>query len=477
MLWRPDTCRDREAIGCRVAPGPSAPVRRRRKAQSVFTLALNSGIAMQSENSERPHVVIIGGGFGGLWTTRGLAKAAVRITLVDRSNHHLFQPLLYQVATAGLSAPDIAAPLRHILRRQRNVEVRYGEVSGIDVERRRVDLADGASLGYDQLVVASGATHAYFGNEHWAAHAPGLKTLDDALLIRRRLLSAFEHAEAADDPAERDAWLHFAIIGGGPTGVELAGTLAEIARKTLRSEFRRIDPTKARVRLIEAAPRILGAFPESLSESARRQLQRLGVEVVTGAAVADITAAGYRCGEHFESARTVLWAAGVAASPLGRCLPAQRDRVGRILVDSELCLPAHPEVFVIGDLASVQQDGRAVPGVAPAAKQMGSHVAATIRARLARKPTTPFRYRDFGNLATIGRKAAVADLGWLRLRGLLAWWFWLFAHVFFLIGFRNRLVVLLNWSWAYWTYQRGARIVLAGAERVPPQPGSHGGSE
>ena len=426
---------------------------------------------MKSDEAVLPHVVIIGGGFGGLWTTRGLARTDVRITLIDRSNHHLFQPLLYQVATAGLSAPDIAAPLRHILRRQRNVEVRYGEVTAIDVSQRRVDLADGAALSYDTLVVASGATHAYFGNDHWAAHAPGLKTLDDALLIRRRLLTAFERAEAADDPAERDAWLHFAIIGGGPTGVELAGTLAEIARETLRSEFRRIDPTLARVRLIEASPRILGSFPESLSASATKQLQRLGVEVVTGAPVADITEDGYRCGDRFEAARTVLWAAGVAASPLSQFLPGERDRAGRILIDGTLCLRDHPDVFVIGDLANVQQNGRPVPGVAPAAKQMGNHVATSIAARLKGTTAKPFRYRDFGNLATIGRKAAVVDVHGFHVRGLLAWLFWLFAHVFFLIGFRNRLAVLLNWSWAYWTYQRGARIVLAGSDHAQAKQG------
>jgi NADH dehydrogenase len=419
----------------------------------------------------QPHVVVIGGGFGGLWTTRGLASAKVRITLVDRSNHHLFQPLLYQVATAGLSAPDIAAPLRHILRGQANVTVRLADVTTIDVAGRSLLLADGGRLAYDVLVVASGATHAYFGNDHWAAHAPGLKTLDDALHIRRRLLCAFERAEASDDPAERDAWLHFAIVGGGPTGVELAGTLAEIARHTLRSEFRRIDPTRARVRLIEAAPRILGSFPAALSDSACRQLQRLGVDVVTNAAVSEINADGYRCQERFEYARTVLWAAGVAASPLGHWLPAERDRAGRVRVDASLSLVDHPEVFVIGDLAAVEQDGRPVPGVAPAAKQMGKHVAASIRHRLAGRPSPAFRYRDFGNLATIGRMAAVVHFGRLQLSGVLAWWFWLTAHVFFLIGFRNRLAVLLNWTWAYWTYQRGARIVLAGGgDGRPPTP-------
>ncbi|MCA0394657.1 MAG: NAD(P)/FAD-dependent oxidoreductase [Proteobacteria bacterium] len=408
-----------------------------------------------------PHVVIVGGGFAGLWATRALASAPVRITLVDRGNHHLFQPLLYQVATAGLSAPDIAAPLRHILRRQKNVEVRMATVERIDAAGKRVVLDDGSSIDFDLLLLASGATHAYFGNDHWAAHAPGLKTLDDALDLRRKLLLAFERAEATHDPAEREAWLSFAIVGGGPTGVELAGTLAEIARHTLKDEFRNIDPARARVRLIEAGPRVLSSFPEALSEKARRQLEALGVEVSTGTPVADITADGYRLGDTFVPAKTVVWAAGVAASPLGRTLGVALDRAGRVPVRPDLSVPGHPDIFVAGDLAAItQDDGSPVPGVAPAAKQMGRHVAQAIRARLAGRPTTPFRYRDYGNLATIGRMAAVVDFGRLKLSGLLAWWFWLVAHVFFLIGFRNRLVVLLNWCWAYWSYQRAARIIL-----------------
>ncbi|WP_058833532.1 NAD(P)/FAD-dependent oxidoreductase [Luteimonas abyssi] len=424
----------------------------------------------------RPHIVIVGGGFAGLWAARGLARAPVRITLVDRGNHHLFQPLLYQVATAGLSAPDIAAPLRHILRRQRNVEVRMATVTGIDKAARRIRLHDGAPdgdaadttiLAYDTLLLATGATHAYFGNDHWAAHAPGLKTLEDALLLRRRLLLAFERAEAETDPDRRAAWLSFAIVGGGPTGVELAGTLAEIARHTLREEFRNIDPASARVRLVEAGPRVLSAFPDALSERARRQLERLGVEVLTGTPVSDIDAEGFRLGERFVPARTLVWAAGVAASPLGRALDVPLDRAGRVQVGPDLSVPGHPEIFVAGDLATVVQDGRPVPGVAPAAKQMGHHVARTIRARLEGAAGAAFRYRDFGNLATIGRQAAVADLGRVRLSGVLAWWFWLWAHVFFLIGFRNRLVVLLNWTWAYWTYQRGARIIFGPAEDAP----------
>lgn len=407
-------------------------------------------------------IVVIGGGFAGLWATRALARDALDITLIDRSNHHLFQPLLYQVATAGLSAPDIAAPLRHILRDQRNVEVRLAEVVGIDLAARTVALGDGSVLGYDLLLLASGATHAYFGNDAWAAHAPGLKTLDDALAIRRRLLLAFERAEAAASAAEREAWLSFAVIGGGPTGVELAGMLAEIARHTLRREFRQIDPSRATVRLLEAGPRVLASFPEPLSQKARTQLERLGVEVVTGTPVTAIDAEGYRLGDRFVPARTVLWAAGVAASPLGRLLGSALDRAGRVQVEADLSLPGHPEVFIAGDLASVQQDGQPVPGTAPAAKQMGSHVARVIRARLRGEPAPAFRYRDYGNLATIGRMAAVVDLRGLRLSGLLAWWFWLVAHVFFLIGFRNRLIVLVNWAWSYWSYQRHARIILDG---------------
>jgi len=418
-----------------------------------------------------PRLVIVGGGFAGLWCTRALAREALDITLIDRANHHLFQPLLYQVATAGLSAPDIAAPLRQILRGQRNVRVLMGEVRGIDVAARKVVLADGAEHGYDFLLVASGAAHAYFGHDDWAAHAPGLKTLDDALAIRRRLLLAFERAEAATSASERAAWMHFAIVGGGPTGVELAGTLAEIARHTLEREFRAIDPRQAKVRLIEAGPAVLANFPPKLQARTRAQLERLGVEVLTGTPVSAITAEHYRLGTAVVPCRTVLWAAGVAASPLGALLGAERDRAGRVKVAPDLSVPGHPEVFVAGDLAAIDQpNGKPVPGVAPAAKQMGRHVAAVIKARLrgpagASTPAAPFVYRDWGNLATIGRMAAVVDLRGLQFSGLPAWWFWLAAHVYFLIGFRNRLTVLINWAWAYWTYQRGARIVLgAGAE-------------
>ncbi|HEY2395449.1 MAG TPA: NAD(P)/FAD-dependent oxidoreductase [Rudaea sp.] len=407
------------------------------------------------------HVVIAGGGFAGLWATRALARAPVCVTLIDRANHHLFQPLLYQVATAGLSSPDIAAPLRHILRNQANVEVRMAGVERIDPGARCVVLDDGATLGYDTLLLATGVTHTYFGHDDWARYAPGLKTLDDALHLRRRLLLAFENAESESDPQRRAAWLNFAIVGGGPTGVELAGTLAEIAHHTLRREFRHIDPASAKVRQIEAGPRVLSSFPESLSEKARAQLQRLGVEVVTGAPVDAISDIGYRLGGTFFAARTVVWAAGVAASPLAQSLGTPLDRAGRVPVLPDLTVPGHPEIFVAGDLAALtRHDGKAVPGVAPAAKQMGRYVGETIRARLSKQPSRPFRYRDYGNLATIGRMAAVVDLHGLRFSGLLAWWFWLAAHVFFLIGFRNRIVVLLNWFMAYWSYQRAARIIV-----------------
>jgi NADH dehydrogenase len=422
------------------------------------------------------HVVVVGGGFAGLWAVRALASAPVRVTLLDRTNHHLFQPLLYQVATAGLSAPDIAAPLRHILRGQRNVTVLMAEVMQVEAEHDRVRLEDGSSLDYDYLVLASGATHAYFGHEDWSAHAPGLKTLDDALAIRRRVLSAFEAAERETDAAQRDAWLSFVVIGGGPTGVELAGTLAEIARHTLRREFRRSEPRQAQVHLVEAGERVLAAMHPSLSESARRQLQKLGVRVHTGRAVTAIDGGGVQLGDEGLPARTVLWAAGVAASPLGRALGVPVDRAGRVPVAPDLSVPGHGNLFVAGDLASIMRpDGRAVPGVAPAAKQMGAHAARAIRARLAGEPAPPFRYRDYGNLATIGRMAGVVDLGRLRFSGLLAWWFWLSAHLFFLIGFRNRLVVLIEWAWSYFSYQRGARIILGGSDDASGPDARSGG--
>jgi len=409
---------------------------------------------------EKKEVVVIGGGFAGLWAIRELRNAPdVEIKLIDRSNHHLFQPLLYQVATAGLAAPSIAAPLRHILRDQRNATVLMGEVSAIDTAARTVEVA-GRKMSYDYLLVASGATHAYFGHDEWERHAPGLKNLDDAFAIRARILSAFEQAEAASEDAVCHSCLTFVVIGGGPTGVELAGTLAEIARHTLAGDFRNIDPRRSRVLLIEAGPRVLGAFTEDLSAKARKQLEKLGVEVMTGAPVSEIGPDFVQVGEKRIAARTILWAAGVAASPLGKQLGAELDRAGRVKVQPDLSLAAHPEVFVAGDLASITSEGKPVPGVAPAAKQMGSQVAKNIRALIAGKPTSAFRYRDFGSLATIGRHSAVAQLPSLKLSGIFAWWFWLVLHIYFLIGFRSRLIVLINWAWAYFTYARGARIIL-----------------
>lgn len=410
-----------------------------------------------------PHIVIIGCGFGGLAAARGLARADVRITLLDRANHHLFQPLLYQVATAGLSAAEVAAPIRHILRRQRNLTVLMAEVAGIDPSRRAVALDDGARIAYDYLVVASGATHSYFGNDAWSRFAPGLKTLEDAFDIRRRVLTAFERAERESDAAARAAWLTFVVVGAGATGVELAGTLAEIARHTLPGEFRRIDTRGARVILLEGADRVLPPYPPELSLKARRQLERLGVEVRTGCLATGIDAAGVSIGAERIAARTVVWAAGVAASPLGRTLGAPLDRAGRVRVGPDLSVPGHPEIFVIGDLAAIESEGRPVPGIAPAAKQMGAHAARAVRSRIAGRAALPaFRYRDYGLLATIGRRAAVALIGGVRLSGYPAWLAWLFAHIYFLIGFRNRVVVLLEWAWSYWTFERHARIVIGG---------------
>ncbi len=425
--------------------------------------------------AQKKKVVVVGGGFAGLWTVRALRKAPIDITLVDRSNHHLFQPLLYQVATAGLAAPSIAAPLRHILRDQRNTTVLMGEVTAIDTTSREVAVGD-LRLAYDYLLVATGATHAYFGHDEWERHAPGLKNLDDAFAIRARVLSAFEEAEATQDEARRDACLTFAVIGAGPTGVELAGTLAEIARHTLARDFRNIDPRKARVMLIEAGPRVLGALTEDLSAKARQQLEKLGVEVHTGKAVSEIGDGFLKFGEQRLAARTILWAAGVAASPLGKQLArtgAELDRAGRVRVQPDLSLAAHPEVFVAGDLASATSDGKPVPGVAPAAKQMGAQVARNILARLAGRETQAFRYKDFGSLATIGRHSAVAQLPNLKFSGLLAWWFWLLLHIYFLIGFRSRLIVLINWAWAYFTYGRGARIILG----LESEKATHGGQK
>ncbi len=407
-----------------------------------------------------PHVVIIGGGFGGLDAARKLARAPVSITLIDRHNHHVFQPLLYQVATAGLSPSDIAAPIRWILRGQRNARVLLAEVTGIEVEARQLRLEDGSSMPYDYLIVAAGAAHSYFGHSEWARYAPGLKTLDDALEIRRRLLLAFERAERETDPARQRHLLTFAVVGGGPTGVELAGMIVEIARHALRREFHAIDPESARVVLIEAGPSILTTFPDSLREAARRSLRRLGVEVWENAMVTGIEEGAVRIGSDLVPAHTILWAAGVSASPLGRSLGAPMDRAGRVIVTPDLSVPGHPEIFVVGDLAGLTQpDGTSLPGVAQAAKQTGAHAARNVRRRLEGSTSMPFRYRDPGNMATIGRAAAVADFGWLRLSGFVAWLFWLFVHILFLVGFRSRLSVMLQWAASYLTYQRSARLI------------------
>ncbi|HVJ09970.1 MAG TPA: NAD(P)/FAD-dependent oxidoreductase, partial [Burkholderiales bacterium] len=397
-------------------------------------------------------VLILGCGFAGLWAAQGLRKAPVEVTVLDRTNHHLFSPLLYQVATAGLSAPSVAGPIRHILAGQRNVTVLLGEASSIDPAAKRVVLEDGAVIPYGKLIVATGTTHSYFGHDEWAPFAPGLKTLEDALEIRRRVLVAFERAEREPDATKRAAWLTFVVIGGGATGVELAGTFAEIARHTLRGEFRRIDPHSARVVLVEGTDRVLPVYPPDLSRKAQLQLERLGVTAWVGRMVTGVDADGVTLGAERLASKTVIWAAGVAASPLGRSLGVPLDRAGRVRVAPDLTVPGHPDIYIAGDLAAI--DG--VPGIAPAAKQMGRHVALNIRKSLAGKPTAPFRYRDYGQLATIGRNAAVAILGKVKLSGFPAWLVWLVAHIYFLINFRNRLIVMIDWGWAYLTYQRYA---------------------
>jgi NADH dehydrogenase len=407
-----------------------------------------------------PSVVIIGGGFGGLYAARALARAPVRVTVIDRRNHHVFQPLLYQVATAALNPSDIAYPIRSVLRRQPNARVLLAEASRVDVAARRVEV-DGGTIDYDYLIVATGATHSYFGRTDWEGLAPGLKTIEDALDVRRRVFLAYEAAERETDPVLRTEWLTFVVVGGGPTGVELAGALSEIALHTLKRDFRAIDPTMARVVLIEGQRRVLPPYPEELSEKARKQLVRLGVEVRTGALVTAIDQHGVDIGGGERiPARTVLWAAGVAASPLARSLGAPLDRAGRVLIAPDLTIPDHPEVFVVGDLAAaVQENGEPVPGVAPAAIQEGRHAGRQIARSLAGQPREPFRYNDKGSLATIGRAAAVADLGKVKLSGFLAWLAWWAIHIFFLIGFRNRVLVMFSWAWSYFTFQRGARLI------------------
>jgi NADH dehydrogenase len=410
-------------------------------------------------SSERPHIVIIGGGFGGLYTARNLRKADARITMIDRHNYHLFQPLLYQVASAALNPSDIAVPIRSIVRNQKNTSVMLDDAVSIDTAARTVQLTNG-SITYDYLVVATGATHSYFAHPEWEAVAPGLKTIDDALEIRKRVLLAFEAAERETDPARQAAWLTFVVIGAGPTGVEMAGALSEIARQSMIRDFRNINPGDAKVILLEGRERVLPPYPEELSEKARLQLVDLGVDVITNAIVTGVSDHDVTFGDRVIPARTVLWAAGVQASPLAKSLGVPLDRAGRVLVESDLTIPGHPEVFVIGDLAAVKQrNGQMVPGVAPAAIQEGQHTAKNLERALEGQPLRAFQYNDKGNLATIGRAAAVAEIGRLKMSGFIAWFAWLAIHIFFLIGFRNRFLVISQWAWAYLTYQRGARLI------------------
>ena len=412
-------------------------------------------------------VVIVGGGFGGLHAARSLRQAPVEVTLIDRRNFHLFQPLLYQVATGGLSPANIAAPLRSLLRRQHNARVLLAEVVGVDVAERRVRLHDG-DVPYDTLIVATGAGHAYFGHDQWAAVAPGLKTVEDATNIRRRILSAFEAAERETDPERLRAWLTFVIVGAGPTGMELAGAIGELARHTLRQDFRRINPGTARILLFDAAERILPSFPAALSAKAEASLRRLGVSVRTGVTVVDVQPGhvAIRDGgaEEAIAAHTVLWAAGVAASPLGKAIAdatgAECDRAGRIVVQPDLTVAGHPEIFVIGDLAHLKDDeGRLLPGMAPVAMQQGQYAARLIEARLRGGTCPPFRYRDRGKMATIGRAAAVADLGWIQFSGRLAWLAWLFVHLVNIIELEDRVLVFIQWAWSYFTRNRAARLI------------------
>ena len=407
-----------------------------------------------------PRVLIVGGGFGGLYAARQFRRAPVDVTIVDRRNHHVFQPLLYQVAMAALSPGDIASPIRWILRRQANVEVLLGEVDRIDPARRVAHLTDGAELPFDYAIVAAGTTHAYFGHDEWRRYAPGLKTLEDALEIRRRVLLAFERAERETDPARRIAQLTFVIIGGGPTGVEMAGALAEIARQSLARDFRHFDPGSSKIVLIEGGPSVLANFPAPLREAAHRDLERLGVEVRLNEAVTWVGDGVVRSARREIAAETILWAAGVAASPLGAALGAPVDRAGRVLVQPDLTIPGHPHVFVIGDLASLAGPaGRPLPGVAQVAMQMGAHAAHNILRAVEGQPLRPFVYRNLGDMATIGRASAVGDLPFVQLTGLLGWLAWLFIHIFNLIGFRNRLIVMVQWAWSYFSYQRAIRLI------------------
>ncbi|HEV8347619.1 MAG TPA: NAD(P)/FAD-dependent oxidoreductase [Vicinamibacterales bacterium] len=408
-----------------------------------------------------PHVVIIGGGFGGLFAARAFDGAPVKVTLLDRHNYHLFQPLLYQVAMAELSPADVASPIRWILRGQENVEVLLAEVVTIDPAGERLLLDHDEPVSFDYLILAPGATHSYFGHNEWAARAPGLKTLEDALAIRQRVLMAFEAAERTSDPDEQRRLLTFVIIGGGPTGVELAGALAEIARHSLRTDFRRIRPESSRIILLEGSPHVLGTFPDPLRDAARRSLERLGVEVRTQAIVTGVDERGVTIGADRIDAQTVLWAAGIAASPLAKSLGVPLDRAGRIAAEPTLLVPGHPRIFVVGDLCAFVDNGRPLPGVAQVAMQQGAHAAGNIRRAIDGKPLEPFHYKDYGIMATIGRGAAVGDIFGMKISGFLAWVVWLFLHIFWLIGFRNRIAVMGEWAWAYLTFQRRVRLITS----------------
>ncbi len=428
--------------------------------------------ANSAATSARPHVVILGAGFGGLYAAREFERAPVDVTVVDRQNVHLFQPLLYQVATAALNPSDVAHPIRSALSRQKNVRVLLSEVRSIDPDARRIEL-DAGTLEYDYLLVATGATHSYFGNDHFQRYAPGLKTLEDAIEIRKRVLLAYEAAERESDPERRRAWLSFVVVGAGPTGVELAGALSEIGREVLHRDFRSLSPHDVRVVLVEGLSDPLPTYPPKSRARTRKSLEKLGVEVKTDSLVSDIDDEGVVIGDERIAARTVLWAAGVRASPVAASLDAPLDRAGRVRVEPDLSVPGHPEIFVVGDLMSLEVDGEPVPGVAPAAIQSGRHAGRCIRRLVAGQATEPFRYRDKGQLATIGRARAVARLGRVQISGFLAWILWIAVHIYFLIGFRNRLFVMSQWAWSWLTFHRGARIISGDiAGELPPLSGS-----
>lgn len=418
--------------------------------------------------TSKKRIAIIGAGFAGLAAARALHKADAEVILIDRRNHHLFQPLLYQVATAALSPAQIAQPIRAIVRKQKNCTVVLGEVTGIDAANKRI-LGEKGELEYDYLIVASGATHTYFGHDEWAAAAPGLKSIEDATAIRQRILSAFEQAEISQDPAEQQALLTFVIVGAGPTGVEMAGAIAELARHTLTDDFRRIDTAKARIILAEAGNSILQAFPQKLSQAAAQDLKDLKVELRIGQAVSECTQEGVRLGEEWIAARTIIWAAGVKASPAAQWLDAAHDRAGRVKVQPDLTLPGHAEIYVLGDTAAANNpDGSIVPGLAPAAQQQGKYAAEQILRKLAgdESPSAPFHYRNYGTMATIGRGRAIADFNWANCKGWFAWWLWGVIHLMPLVGFRNRMIVALDWLWAYLTHERGVRLITVSAKKT-----------